>query len=105
MKKFTKQDIIDRLTMSHGLHRSSAIRAVEGVIKIVSDALVSGNPVSIRGFGTIKIVHIPEKVARDINTGTPLTVPAHRTARLLLSNNLKHRMNSTEHTINTSNPQ
>ena len=94
MKKITKQDIIDHLTMDHGLHRSSAIRAVEGIINIVSNALAAGSQVSLRGFGTIKVVEIPEKVARDINTGTPLTVPAHRTARLILSTKMKHRMNS-----------
>lgn len=52
----TKQDIIDHLTNNCGLHRSSAIRAVEGVINSISDALARGEAVTLRGFATIKPV-------------------------------------------------
>lgn len=99
MKKTTKQDIIDHLTSRCGLHRSSAIRAVEGVIDLISDSLCQGRSVSLRGLGSIKVIQIPEKIARDINTGTPITVPEHFTARLVLSTRLKQRMNDRDNDI------
>lgn len=90
----TKQDIIDHLTNDCGLHRSSAIRAVEGVIICISGALARGEAVTLRGFATIKPVDVAEKVGRNIATGTQLVIPAHRSVRLILSKELKDKLNS-----------
>lgn len=89
----TKQDIIDHLTLDCGLHRSSAIRAVEGVINSISGALARGEAVTLRGFATIKSVDVAEKVGRNIATGTPVVIPAHRSVRLILSKELKEKLN------------
>lgn len=89
----TKQDIIDRLTNECGLQRASAIRAVEGITGIIADALVAGDPVTIRGFATIKPVHVAERIGRNLADGSPITVPAHRGARIVLSRELKSRLN------------
>ena len=88
----TKQDIIDHLTNDCGLHRSSAIRAVEGVINSISDALARGEAVTLRGFATIKPVEKAEKIGRNMNT--PVVIPAHRSAKLVLSKELKEKLNS-----------
>ena len=90
----TKQDIIDHLTDNCGLHRSSAIRAVEGVIGVISDSFARGENVYLRGFGTLEVKTTKEKKARNINAGTTLLIPAQRTVKFKLSNELKKRMNS-----------
>lgn len=90
----TKQDIIDHLTSNCGLHRSSAIRAVDGVLNSVSDALARGEAVTLRGFATIKPVEKAEKIGRIISTDTPVVIPAHRSAKLVLSKELKEKLNS-----------
>ncbi|MBD5414879.1 MAG: HU family DNA-binding protein [Bacteroides sp.] len=90
----TKQDIIDHLTSNCGLHRSSAIRAVEGVINSITDALARGEAVTLRGFAAIKPVDRAEKIGRYMNTGKPVVIPAHRSAKLVLSKELKEKLNS-----------
>lgn len=90
----TKQDIIDHLTNDCGLHRSSAIRAVDGVINSISDALVRGEAVTLRGFATFKTVDVAEKKGRNINTNATVIIPAHRTAKLVLSKEFKDKLNS-----------
>jgi len=90
----TKQDIIDHLTNDCGLHRSSAIRAVEGVINAISDSLARGEAVTLRGFATIKPVEKAEKIGRNISTDTPVVIAAHRSAKLVLSKELKDKLNS-----------
>lgn len=90
----TKQDIIDTLTNECGLHRSSAIRAVEGVINSISDALARGESVTLRGFATIKPVSVAEKVGRNINTNSQMVIPAHRAVKLVASKELKEKLNS-----------
>lgn len=89
----TKQDIIDHLTNRCGLQRSSAIRAVEGITGIIADSLVAGQPVTIRGFATIKPVHIAQRIGRNLADGTPVIIPAHRAAKIVLSRELKTRLN------------
>ena len=90
----TKQDIIDHLTNDCGLHRSSAIRAVEGVINSISDALARGESVTLRGFATIKPVKVARKIGRNISAGSTIVIPAHRSVKLVLSKELKDKLNS-----------
>lgn len=90
----TKQDIIDHLTNNCGLHRSSAIRAVNGVIETISESLVRGEAVTLRGFGTIKPIEVAAKVGRNINTNTQMVIPAHRSVKLVLAQELKDKLNN-----------
>lgn len=90
----TKQDIIDHLTYDCGLHRSSAIRAIEGVLGAISDSLARGEAVTLRGFATIKPVELAEKIGRNISADKPMVIPAHRSAKLVLSKELKEKLNS-----------
>lgn len=90
----TKQDIIDHLTNDCGLHRSSAIRAVDGVINSISDALARGESVTLRGFATIKPVNVASKIGRNISAGTTIVIPAYRSVKLVLSKELKDKLNS-----------
>lgn len=90
----TKQDIIDHLTNDCGLHRSSAIRAVDGVINSISDTLTRGEAVTLRGFATIKPVNVARKIGRNISAGSTIVIPAQRTVRIKISKQLKNRMNN-----------
>lgn len=90
----TKQDIIDHLTNDCGLHRSSAIRAVDGVINSISDTLTRGEAVTLRGFATIKPVNVARKIGRNISAGSTIVIPSHRSVKLVLSKELKDKLNS-----------
>lgn len=89
----TKHDIIDHLTNNCGLHRSSAIRAVDGMVNVIADSLARGEAVTLRGFATIKPVNRAAKVGRNMATGEAATIPAHRTAKLVISKELKDKLN------------
>lgn len=90
----TKQNIIDHLTYNCGLHRASAITAVNGIMDVVTQAIVKGEDVTLRGFGTFKVVTLAEKIGRNINNGTPIIIPAHRAVKLKLCNELKALLNT-----------
>lgn len=89
----TKQEIIEHLTHNCGLHRSSAIKAVDGFIGIVSQSLADGNDVTLRGFGTFRVKDVPEKIGRNIALGTEVAIPAHRSVKFVLSKDLKEKLN------------
>ena len=43
----------------------------------VSDSLIYGHNVYLRGFGTFEIKHRAEKTARNISKNTTVIIPAH----------------------------
>lgn len=90
----TKQDIIEHLTHDCGLLRSSAITAVNGVIEAITNSLKSGEDVTLRGFATLKVKNVAEKIGRNIGANTPIKIPAHKTVKLVLSQELKTTLNS-----------
>lgn len=89
----TKQTLVEHLTHNCGLHRASAIQAVEGIIAKISECLINGDDVQIRGFGTFKNVELPERSSFNLTTGVMSTIPAHRNVRLKVSKELKQLIN------------
>lgn len=84
------QAIADKVT---GLTISQAIAATEGVIGVITDTLVAGDTLTLRGFATIKPVTLAPRKGRDIAAGKVIDVPARRSVKLVLSKELKARMN------------
>lgn len=92
-RKMIKTDIVDYVINNTTLSRSQAINATDSVIEAISHSLIKGESVFIRGFATIKAVITAPKKARNINKGTAVTIPAQHSAKLVLSKDLKERMN------------
>ena len=88
-----KADIVDSLVYNQNFTRSQAINAVEGVFKTISESLEKGESVYIRGFATIKCRKAAAKIARNISTSSPIHVPEHNTANLILCPKLQQNMN------------
>lgn len=90
----TKNDIAvalcDRIS---DLPKSTALHVVEGMTDILAEAFVSGENVYLRGFGTFAVTPTKEKVARNINAGTAVVIPAGRAVKFKLSKELKNRLN------------
>ena len=88
-----KTDIVDYIVNNTTLSRSQAINATDSVIEAISHSLIKGESVFIRGFATIKAIVTAPKKARNIIKGTAVTIPAQHSAKLVLSKELKERMN------------
>lgn len=88
-----KNDIVDYVISNTTLSRSQAIAATDCVVEAISKSLINGESVFIRGFATIKAVTTAAKKARNISKGVTVYIPAQNTAKLVLSKELKNRMN------------
>ncbi len=88
----TKNDIIHQLVKRTDLTTSQATHAVENLIDIIADALVSGDTILLRGFGTIKTVRRAAKTARNISTGAVVKVPSRRQVKFIAYNQLQSRI-------------
>lgn len=74
----TKNEIIHSLANRASLTLSEATKATDALFGIITDALVSGDGVTVRGFAAIYTVPRPVKVVRNIQTGASFTMPPGR---------------------------
>lgn len=98
----TKKEIISELVGRTDLTPSQATHAVEGIIEIVADALVSCEPILLRGFGCIKVVKRAAKPARDISKGKAIIIPEHKRVKFVAYNELQERINRADNEIQSA---
>ena len=73
----TKADIVNQIAKSTGVEKVQVQAIVEAFMESVKDAMVNGENVYLRGFGSFIIKHRAEKAARNITKNTTMTIPAH----------------------------
>lgn len=93
----TKKDIISLLAERTSLTTSQAMHAVEAVIDILADAIVSGEPVTLRGFGCLRTVKRARKLARNIRRGSTVMIPERMKAKFVTYDELQQRINDAYH--------
>lgn len=73
----TKSEIIKAVANKTGVDRNSASKVVEAFTNEIKIALLEGNSVSMRGFGTFYLKRRAEKTARNMQSNTTIIIPAH----------------------------
>lgn len=73
----TKAEMVKNIARQTGIEQTSISVVLEGFMEQVQQALVDGESVYLRGFGTFQRKHRAEKVARNISKNTTIRVPAH----------------------------
>lgn len=89
----TKNDLVREVAVSEKLHLSTVVKAVDGFIRVIKEALAKGEEVTLRGFGTLSVVRREQRTATNFRTGEPIVIPAQRTVKLRLSKELKELLN------------
>ncbi len=84
-----KADLIGHVADAAGLSKSLASDAVEAVLCGVTDALKSGDAVSLVGFGTFSVVDRAARTARNPRTGEAIQVGASRAPKFKAGKALK----------------
>ena len=88
-----KRQLENELATSAKLPLSTAVKAIDGLIRIAKEKLAEGEEVSIRGFGTLSVVQREERIGRNPQTGEEKTIPAHRTVKFKISKEFKETLN------------
>lgn len=73
----TKADVVNEVSKETGIDRAVVQETVESFMEVVSEALVNGNNVYLRGFGSFVVKRRAEKTARNISKNTSMIIPAH----------------------------
>lgn len=87
----TKSELVEKL-VDRAIPRSMAMDVVEKTISIMAETLSNGESIYFRGLGTFKVREVAPKVARNISKGTVIEVPAHKTVKLILGNQIKNAL-------------
>jgi len=71
----TKADIVDTIAAATGLTKVETEAVINGFLSTVSDALMSGQRVDFRGFGSFSVKKRASKVGQNPGTGETVPVP------------------------------
>ncbi len=89
----TKNELAKEVAVSGKLCLFTTFQAVDGIIRVIKETLAKGEPVIIRGFGSFQPYQAPERQGRNLKTGEPVTIPAHRSVKFRISKDLVKNLN------------
>ncbi|MEQ9568904.1 MAG: HU family DNA-binding protein [Longimicrobiales bacterium] len=74
----TKADLVEQVAeaIGPGITKKDCALVVDGFLNAVKLAMVNGENIEIRGFGTFKVRRRKSRMARNPRTGEPVKVPA-----------------------------
>ncbi len=73
----TKAEIISEISTKTGIEKVDVQETVEAFFKVVKGAMVTGENVYVRGFGSFVVKRRAEKTARNISKNTAIIIPEH----------------------------
>lgn len=88
-----KTELVEKVATSTGLSKTQADAALNAFIEAVTDALKTGDKVSLKGFGTFEVRSREERVGRNPRTGESMTIPSSRIPAFKASSALKSEVN------------
>jgi integration host factor subunit beta len=87
-----KSDLINALKYEPALNRREAEIIVDSFFYAVSDALVKGERVEIRGFGSFSVKKYKPYVGRNPKNGVRIKVPQKKLPSFKVGKELKERV-------------
>jgi len=73
----TKAEIIAAIAHRTEQDKTAVSETVEAFFKVVRNAMIEGDNVYVRGFGSFVIKKRAEKTARNISKNTAIIIPEH----------------------------
>jgi len=89
----TKNNLIDNVTEATQGTRKDTERVIDAILTSITEALVKGEKVDLRGFGGFHVTGKKERQGRNPKTGEPLTIAARNVAVFKPSKELSGRLN------------
>jgi len=90
----TKSELIERLSFADaGLNKKEAELVVNTIFDTIGDALIGGDRVEIRGFGSFTIRERDAREARNPKSGDVVKIAAKKTPFFKTGKELRERVN------------
>ncbi|MBE0565154.1 MAG: integration host factor subunit beta [Krumholzibacteria bacterium] len=89
----TKAELVEIIAAETGVSKKDTGQIVELIMDNIGRALLDGDRIELRGFGSFKVKTRGARQARNPRTGDSVAVPAKRVPFFKASNELKARLN------------
>ncbi|MCC7317499.1 MAG: integration host factor subunit beta [Bacteroidales bacterium] len=76
-KDMTKAEIVADIANKTGVEKVAVQAVIESFMDAVKSAMMNGENVYLRGFGSFTIKRRAEKTGRNISKNTTIIIPAH----------------------------
>ena len=90
----TKKELIEEVCDRAEINRIEFEHGFNNLIEVVKDTIAKGEPIFIRGLGTMKAVHRKPKKAQNIAKGETITIPARREPVFKPCNDFRNQVNN-----------
>jgi DNA-binding protein HU-beta len=84
-----KRDIVGKIAIGADITRAQATRALEACLDGIQTSLVSGDRVTLSGFGTFDVTHRKARRVRNPRNGGPIEIRARRVPRFAAAPDFK----------------
>lgn len=91
-KRMNKAGLVGKIAGDTGLAKRDARNVVDAVVETVTDALVTGQKVTLVGFGSFDVIQRKARRGRNPQTGEELQIPARKVPRFRPGNSLRERI-------------
>lgn len=88
-----KADLVNSLSEKTGLTKTKSNQAIDALVETISEALKSGDKVTLVGFGTFTTSQKEARMGRNPKTGESLEIPAKRVAKFKPGTDLSKSVN------------
>ncbi|MEN8174753.1 MAG: HU family DNA-binding protein [Pseudomonadota bacterium] len=88
-----KSELVEAMADAADISKAAAGRALEGMVEAISDALKTGDTVSIVGFGNFTVKERAARTGRNPRTGEEIQIRASKTPSFKAGKSLKDAVN------------
>jgi DNA-binding protein HU-beta len=88
----TKPQLIESVATATGQPKAEIEKTLEAILDRISNALVNGDRVELRGLGILEARQTKARTGRNPSTGASLEIPASRRATFRPGKELKQRL-------------
>jgi integration host factor subunit alpha len=89
----TKETILRQISQDTGLNRFEAKKALDKLLGLIYDRLISGEDVLISGFGKFRVLSKSSRLGRNPHTMEEIRLQARRVVTFHASENLRQKTN------------
>ena len=89
-----KSELVEQVAERYGITKKQAETAVNSLFQAITNGLVEGKRIEIRGFGSFRSKYYEAYKGRNPRTGTPIEVPPKRLPAFKAGKELRERVDA-----------
>ncbi len=93
-EKITLPTLVSLLSEKTGKNKRQCENFVKEFFNTISESLVEGDSVRIKGLGTFKVLNVMERKSVSVNTGEDIEIPSHSKISFIACKELAEAVNS-----------